>query len=132
MKRELITLTLVNNRKVKMSWVYTNYIKYPESKMKLGHRKASKQEIGETIARLNVEKKFPSDNQGSQQNGPKMSSEEIENMLQRLADPEKNLHRTPERSRTGSDKQMGLVNTYAWTDGRILQSHPKVADGNWY
>lgn len=115
-----------------MSWINTNYIKYPESKLKLGHRKASKQEIEETVTRLNVVKKDLSENgQISQLNGPKMSSEEIENMLQRLAHKEKNVERTPDRSRTGSYRQLGLVSSYAWTDGRILKSHFKTADGNY-
>ena len=116
-----------------MSWINANYIKYPESKMKLGHRKASKQEIEETVTRLNVVKKDSSESyEKSPLNGPKMSSEGIDNMLQRLADKEKNMERTPDRSRTGLYEQLGLVSSYAWTDGRILRSHMKTADGNYF
>ena len=117
-----------------MSWIHTNYIKYPESKLKLGHKRVSNKEIYETVKRLTEIKIKPNaDEERFELDEPIMTSKDIKNMLQRLADKDKNLHRTPERCRTGSYEQLGLVNSYAWIDGRILQGRLNpVADGNYY
>lgn len=64
--------------------------------------------------------------------GKPLSKEQIDDMLERLANAKKNKEKTPERQRTGAGRHMGVVNTYAWMDGRLLRSRITRADGNWY
>ena len=62
-----------------------------------------------------------------------MTTEMLRNiMLERLADASKNTEKAPERQRTGAGREMGVVNTYAWINGRLLRSRVTRPDGNWY
>lgn len=114
-----------------MSWINTRYINYPEKKLSLGHQKLSNEQVEAVVDRLNVVKKCE---ERSNATGPSvnMTRDEISDMVDRLADKEKNIEKTPERDRTGACKQMGIVNTYAWNDGKILRNNIHQPDGNFY
>lgn len=113
-----------------MSWIISNYIQYPDSKLSLGHKKVSAAEVEEIVDRLNVVKK--TEERSLPTSGSKITKEEIGQMVDRLADKERNLEKTPERNRTGADKKMGIVNTYAWTNGSIMRNRMHTGDGNFY
>ncbi|XP_031566742.1 uncharacterized protein LOC116301767 [Actinia tenebrosa] len=113
-----------------MSWIQSNYIQYPDSKLSLGHKKVSAAEVEEIVDRLNVVKK--TEERKLPTTGPKITKEEIEQMVERLADKERNLEKTPERNGTGADEKMGVVNTYAWVNGSIMRNRLKTGDGNFY
>jgi hypothetical protein len=98
--------------------------------MSLGHKKASPEEVEAIVERLYVVKK--KDEAMIPSKSPQMSREEIAQMVERLADKERNLEKTPERNRTGADRQMGVVNTYAWTNGTNMRDHSHAGDGNFY
>lgn len=113
-----------------MSWIKSNYVQYPDSKLSLGHQKVSASEVEEIVDRLNVVKK--TEERSLPTSGPKITKDEIDQMVERLADKDRNLEKTPERNRTGADKQMGIVNTYAWNDGTIMRNRLHTGDGNFY
>ena len=111
-----------------MSWNRTSYIKYPEYKQTAS---VPRDELDAVVARLSAPK--PADTKkANEANGKSLSKEQIIEMLERLANTEKNREKTPERQRIGAAKVMGIVNTYAWIDGRLLKSRITRADGNWY
>lgn len=113
-----------------MSWIHISHIHYPETKLSLGHKKLPADQVEAIVERLNVVKKH------EERTGPDttvtMTKEEISQMVDRLADKDKNFEKTPERDRTGACKQMGIVNTYAWNNGQILGNTMHSADGNFY
>ena len=113
-----------------MSWITASYIKYPEYKTK---PRLPKEQLEAMVARLNVTKETL-DCAGNAMNSREkhLSQKKVHEMLERLADTEKNKEKTPESQRTGSAKVMGIVNTYAWIDARIVKSRVTRADGNWY
>lgn len=121
-----------------MSWTSSTYIKYPDSKLSLGHEKLSKEEVDVVVKRLNVPKKSEEIREREARQKLQRGSEkrlarnEVESLLDRVANTEKNRRKTPERQRIGADRKMGIVNTYAWMDGSILRRHAKPADGNWH
>ncbi|EDO47749.1 predicted protein [Nematostella vectensis] len=116
-----------------MSWINCNYVKYPEKKMSLGHKKVSPEEADAIVERLYVVNSNCKSGQAEKtKDGRLRSKEEVEQLLDRLSDKDKNKEKTPDRNRTGSDKQMGIVNTYAWTHGHIMRNHLKTGDGNFY
>lgn len=112
-----------------MSWIKTAYIKYPEFKRQTG---LPKEQVDAMIARLNTTKTLDDNRNATKPIGKQLSQEQIDEMLERLADASKNKDKTPERQRTGAGRNMGVVNTYAWMDGRVLRSRLTRADGNWY
>ena len=84
------------------------------------------------VARLNTIKTMDDTTNATNPSVKKLSKEQIDEMLERLANADKNKEKTPERQRTGAGREMGVVNTYAWMDGRVLRSRLTRADGNWY
>lgn len=84
------------------------------------------------VARLNTIKTMDDNTNATNPSVKKPSKEQIDEMLERLANADKNKEKTPERQRTGAGREMGVVNTYAWMDGRVLRSRLTRADGNWY
>lgn len=113
-----------------MSWIYCNYIKYPDGKQSLGQQKLPPEKVDAVVERLNVVKKYGE--LTPLKSTTTLSKEEIEDMVNRLADKEKNVQKTPDRDRTGACKQMGIVNTYAWNNGSSLRNFSRPADGNFY
>lgn len=113
-----------------MSWVTASYIKYPEYKRK---PRLPKEQLEAMVTRLNVAKKTL-DSEGNAMNSREkhLTQKKVNEMLERLADTEKNKDKTPESQRTGAAKVMGIVNTYAWRDARIVKSRVTRADGNWH
>ena len=112
-----------------MSWNKTSYIKYPEYK---GQPCLPREQIDAMVARLNTTKTLDGNGNATKPSAKQLSKEEIDEMLDRLADAGRNKDKTPERQRTGAAREMGIVNTYAWMDGRVLRSRVTRADGNWY
>lgn len=112
-----------------MSWNKTSYVKYAEYK---GQTSLPREQVDAMVARLNTTKTLDDDGNATKPIAKQLSREEIDEMLDRLADAERNKEKTPERQRTGAAREMGIVNTYAWTDGRLLRSRVTRADGNWY
>ena len=111
-----------------MSWNRTSYIKYPEFKQKAS---IPRDELDAVVARLSAPK--PADTEKANEASEKLlNKEQIDEMLERLANTEKNREKTPERQRIGAAKVMGIVNSYAWIDGRLLKNRITRADGNWY
>lgn len=113
-----------------MSWIKTTYIKYPEFKQR--SRTLPKEQVDAMVARLNTTKALDDHGNATKHNEKKLSPEEIDEMLERLADASKNKEKTPERQRTGAGREMGVVNTYAWINGKLLRSRVTRPDGNWY
>ena len=112
-----------------MSWVKTTYIKYPEFKRQ---NSLPKEQVDAMVARLNTIKTSDDNGNATKSSDKQLSQEEIDEMLKRLADTTKNKQKTPERQRTGANQEMGVVNTYAWINGKLLRSRVTRADGNWY
>jgi len=112
-----------------MSWNRTPYIKYPEFKRQ---DSLPKEQVDAMVARLNTIKTMDDNTNATNPSVKKLSKEQIDEMLERLANADKNKEKTPERQRTGAGREMGVVNTYAWMDGRVLRSRLTRADGNWY
>lgn len=114
-----------------MSWNRTSYIKYPEFK-----RLASlpREQVDALVTRLNTSKAADenADNAAKKAMSKRLSQEQVNDLLDRLANAGKNMDKTPERQRTGAGRVMGVVNTYAWMDGRLLRSRITRPDGNWY
>lgn len=113
-----------------MSWIHTNYIKYPDYKQSLG-KKLPKEQVNAVVNRLHVVNK-QEQSSDTQEKRSRMSKEEIDDMVERLADKDKNLLKTPERDRTGALSESGVVNTYAWNCGKTVRIHPHRADGNFF
>ena len=113
-----------------MSWIKTTYIKYPEFNQR--SRTLPKEQVDAMVARLNTTKALDDHGNVTKHNEKKLSREEIDEMLERLADASKNKEKTPERQRTGAGREMGVVNTYAWINGKLLRSRVTRPDGNWY
>lgn len=111
-----------------MSWIKTSYIKYPEYK-----RQSSlpKEQVDAMVARLNVIKTLDDNGIATNEDAKQLTKEKIGEILERLADANKNKEKTPERQRTGADRDMGIVNTYAWMSGRELKHRVTRGDGNW-
>ena len=114
-----------------MSWNRSSYIKYPQFKQLSG---MTREQIDALVVRLNTSK--PTDEHDDDKKKKTMSKplsqEQLANMLERLANAVKNKDKTPESQRTGAGRVMGVVNTYAWKDGRLLKSRVTRPDGNWY
>lgn len=92
-------------------------------------------EVDAIVARLSAPKPASKDDaeNAKEANGKlRLNKPQIDEMLERLANTEKNREKTPESRRIGAGKVMGVVNTYAWIDGRLLKSRITRADGNWY
>lgn len=130
-RHENLALKLEALQASTMSWNRTSYIKYPEFK-----RRATlpREQVEALVTRLNTSKASHenTDNAGQKATGKSLSQGQINDMLGRLADAGKNREKTPERQRTGAGRVMGVVNTYAWMDGRLLKSRITRPDGNWY
>ena len=111
-----------------MSWIKTSYVKYPEYK-----RQSSlpKEQVNAVVARLNVIKTLDDNGNATNEGSKQLTKEKIGEMLERLADAHKNKEKTPERQRTGADRDMGIVNSYAWMSGRELKRLVSRGDGNW-
>ena len=113
-----------------MSWNRSSYIKYPEFKQCSG---MTREQIDALVARLNTSKLTDGhDEEKRKATSKPLSQEELADMLERLANAAKNKKKTPESQRTGAGRVMGVVNTYAWKDGRLLKSRISRPDGNWY
>ena len=112
-----------------MSWVKTTYIKYPEFKRQ---DSLPKEQIDAMVARLNTIKTSDDNGNATKPSDKQLSQKKIDDTLERLAYTSKNKQKTPERQRTGADQEMGIVNTFAWMNGRLLRSRVTRADGNWY
>lgn len=93
----------------------------------------TREQIDALVARLNTWK--PTDEHDDEKRkamSKPLSQEQLADMLERLANTVKNKAKTPESQRTGAGREMGVVNTYAWKDGRLLKSRFTRPDGNWY
>lgn len=124
-------LQVTVNKPIKMSWINTTYINYPEKKLSLGHQKLASDQVEAVVERLNVVKKCEKPSKVPEPSVT-LTKDEIADMVERLADKEKNVEKTPERDRTGACKQMGIVNTYAWNNGKIIRNNIHTPDGNFY
>ena len=109
-------------------------MKYPEANLSLGHARLPKEKVDAIVSRLHTPKRSLDTEQetAKELGGKQLTREEIDQMLERLANTEKNKEKTPDRQRTGAGREMGIVNTYAWINGRELRSRRRIADGNWY
>ena len=112
-----------------MSWITASYVNYPEYKRIVSLPKG---QVDAMVARLNVKKTLTGEEKAMHSTVKHLSQREIDEMLERLADTERNRGKTPERQRTGSAQVMGIVNTYAWMNARVVKSRITRADGNWY
>ena len=93
----------------------------------------TREQIDALVARLNTSKpKCGNDDKKREAMSKPLSQEQLADMLERLANAVKNKEKTPESQRTGAGRVMGVVNTYAWKDGRLLKSRITRPDGNWY
>ena len=114
-----------------MSWNSISYIKYPEFK-----RLATlpQEQVNALVVRLNTLKSSDenAENAANKANTKSLSQDQINDMLDRLANARTNMEKTPERQRTGAGTVMGVVNTYAWMDGRLLRNRIARPDGNFY
>lgn len=91
------------------------------------------EQIDALVARLNISKsKDRHDDKKREAMSKPLTQEQLADMLERLANAVKNKEKTPESQRTGAGRVMGVVNTYAWKDGRLLKSRITRPDGNWY
>ncbi|KXJ22723.1 hypothetical protein AC249_AIPGENE10869 [Exaiptasia diaphana] len=99
-------------------------------KRSLGQQKLPAEKVEAIVERLNVVKKH--EEQSPSKSTITLSKEEVEDMVNRLADKDKTVQKTPDRDRTGACKQMGIVNTYAWNNGKSLRNNSRPADGNFY
>lgn len=84
------------------------------------------------VARLNTSKPTDENSDNKKAASKPLSQEQLADMLERLANTAKNKDKTPESQRTGAGKVMGVVNSYAWKEGRLLKSRITRPDGNWY
>lgn len=112
-----------------MSWNRTSYIKYPEYKQLSG---MTSEQIDALVARLNTSKPTDENSDNKKAASKPLSQKQLADMLERLANAVKNKDKTPESQRTGAGKVMGVVNSYAWKEGRLLKSRITRPDGNWY
>lgn len=95
----------------------------------------TREQIDTLVARLNTSKPTDEHDDADKQRkamSKPFSQEQLADMLERLANAAKNKEKTPESQRTGAGRVMGVVNTYAWKDGRLLKSRITRPDGNWY
>jgi len=92
----------------------------------------TREQIDALVARLNKSKPSDENDKKKKAMSKPLSQEQLADMLERLANAVKNKEKTPESQRTGAGKVMGVVNTYAWKDGRLLKSRITRPDGNWY
>ena len=93
----------------------------------------AREQIDALVGRLNTSKPTEEhDDKKRKAMRKTLSSEQLADMLERLANVAKNKEKTPESQRTGSGRVMAVVNTYAWKDGRLLKSRITRPDGNWY
>lgn len=101
-----------------MSWIHANYIKYPQKDHKPGHQKLPKEAVEEIVERLNVNKVY-SDCSGTmeRENQKKFTEEQVNQLLERIADKDVNLQKTPERKRTGADNYFN-----AWKANDIIHN----------
>lgn len=90
------------------------------------------EQIDALIARLNTSKPTDETTDKKKAMSKPLSQGQMADMLERLANAVKNKEKTPESQRTGAGKVMGVVNSYAWKDGRLLKSRITRPDGNWY
>lgn len=92
----------------------------------------TKEQIDAVVARLNTSKPSDENDKKKKAVSKPLSQEQLADMLERLANAVKNKEKTPESQRTGAGRVMGVVNSYAWKDGRLLKSRITRPDGNWY
>ena len=91
------------------------------------------EQIDALVARLNISKsKDEHEDKKREAMSKPLTQKQLADMLERLANAVKNKEKTPESQRTGAGRMMGVVNTYAWKDGRLLKSRITRPDGNWY
>lgn len=98
-----------------MSWNYANYIKYPDRSYRPEHQKLDKDQIEEIVTRLNVNKVYGQESVASDEECKRLSAEQIEKLLERIADKDINMAKTPDRQRTGADNYFN-----AWKANDIL------------
>ena len=93
----------------------------------------TRERIDALVVRLNTSKPTGEhDDKKKKTMSKPLSQEQLADMLERLANAVKNKDNTPESQRTGAGRVMGVVNSYAWKDGRLLKSRITRPDGNWY
>jgi len=103
-----------------MSWNYANsYIKYPEKHYKPGHQKLAKEEVDQMVVRLSANKVYPEGGGAAPADpyGKKLTAAQVEKLLDRIADKDINMSKTPDRQRTGADNYFN-----AWKANEILSS----------
>lgn len=98
-----------------MSWNYASYIKYPDRNYRPGHQKLDKDQVEEIVTRLNVNKVYEHDNATSNVDSKRLTAEQVEKLLERIADKDINMAKTPDRQRTGADNYFN-----AWKANDIL------------
>lgn len=76
----------------------------------------SKEEAEKMVERLSVHKVHP-DEGARQYSTKKLTAEEVEQLLSRIANKDINLSKTPERQRTGADNYFN-----AWKANEMLSS----------
>lgn len=98
-----------------MSWNYANYIKYPEKNHHPGHQRLGKDQVDQIVARLNVNKEYGRDSTPIDADSKRLTGEQVDRLLERIADKDINIAKTPDRQRTGADNYFN-----AWKANDIL------------
>lgn len=89
-----------------MSWNHKEgeYVKYPNQDRKIGHQKLPKEEVTDIVNRLHVNKFYhPNPVPPPESKEKALTQDQIDQLLARIADSERNFEKTPERQRIGAD-----------------------------
>lgn len=113
-----------------MSWITTEYVKYPARNLRLGNQKLSRDEIDRVVNRLSFVReettlhKHPCDRMKCR----KLDQEEIDSLVERLS---KETRKKQDRVGNEIKQDKTITTSFAWCNGNLIQFHPKPKDGTW-
>ena len=113
-----------------MSWITTDYVKYPSRNLHFGHQKLSRDEINKVVDRLSLIKDESSHDHGVSdtiKKPRKLDQDYVDALVHRLSNETRT---TRDDSNVINNKT--VVNSYAWCDGKLLHFHLKPLDGTWH
>lgn len=114
-----------------MSWINTDYVKYPTRRLHLGYQKLSRDEIDRVVDRLSLmkEETRPNINDEHSSGGIKKSRRLDQDDVHALVD------RLSKETRKRGDvikNDKTIVTSYAWCNGKLLHFQHKPLDGTWH
>ncbi len=113
-----------------MSWITTDYVKYPTRNLHFGCQKLSRDEIDRIVDRLGSTKEQTAlDKHSSSEvkKSRKVDQNAVHFLVERLS---KETRKREDDVDIKNEKT--IVTSYAWCDGKLLHFHPKPLDGTWH